>query len=348
MIVRRNRHLVPRRVLIIKPSALGDVVTALPVLRGLRRTFPNIHTTWLVNDTCAPLIAQDSQLDEVVLFHRRRLGLAWRSLSAFGALWRLLRELRAGKYDWVIDLQGLLRSGLLSFLSRAPLRAGFADAREGAWFFYDRWIDVTATHTVDRNIALAHELGLDARPEDMTLEVPPEGQTFADDLQRQADLPAKGYLVCVPPTRWQTKQYPVRHWRRVIRDLSADRPIVILGTHADVDTCNQIAEGLDGRVINLAGQTDIPQMVGVISASAGVICCDSAAKFIAPAVGVDVVTLIGPTQIERTGPYRLGRAIVANVPCQGCLRRSCHPAVCMELIDPADVVAAARDMLAKP
>ena len=134
----------------------------------------------------------------------------------------------------------------------------------------------------------------------------------------------------------------------MVRDLSADRPIVILGTHADVDTCGQIAEGLDGRVINLAGQTDIPQMVGVISASAGVICCDSAAKFIAPAVGVDVVTLIGPTQIERTGPYRLGRAIVANVPCQGCLRRSCHPAVCMELIDPADVVAAARDMLAKP
>ena len=198
MIVRRNRHLVPRRVLIIKPSALGDVVTALPVLRGLRRTFPNIHTTWLVNDTCAPLIAQDSQLDEVVLFHRRRLGLAWRSLSAFGALWRLLRELRAGKYDWVIDLQGLLRSGLLSFLSRAPLRAGFADAREGAWFFYDRWIDVTATHTVDRNIALAHELGLDARPEDMTLEVPPRARPLPTTCSARP--------ICPPRATWSASR----------------------------------------------------------------------------------------------------------------------------------------------
>ncbi|HDZ22279.1 hypothetical protein LCGC14_0238760 [marine sediment metagenome] len=347
MIAHRCRHIVPRRVLIIKPSALGDVVTAMPVLRGLKRTFPKVRTAWLLSDACAPLVAHDSQLDEVVPFRRRKLGRAWRSATAAAALWRLLRDLRRSDYDWVIDLQGLLRSGLLTLATRAPIRAGFSDAREAAWLFYDRLVEPTAPHTVDRNIALAQQLGLDARPEDMTLEVAPAAKDFATDLlKRQANLADGDFLVCVPPTRWQSKEYPVRHWRAVIGELSVDRPVVVLGTAADKDTCGRIVEGLGDRVVNLAGATSVSQMVAVIAASAGVVCCDSAAKFIAPAVGVPAVTLIGPTQTERTGPYRIGRAIVANVPCQGCLRRRCRPAVCMELIDPADVVSLAREMLA--
>ena len=87
-------------------------------------------------------------------------------------------------------------------------------------------------------------------------------------------------------------------------------------------------------------------MVGVIAASAGVICSDSAAKFIAPAVGVDVVVLIGPTRVERTGPYLRGRAVLADVPCRGCLKKSCRHLTCMQMIRPAEVVAAAKEMLA--
>ena len=86
-------------------------------------------------------------------------------------------------------------------------------------------------------------------------------------------------------------------------------------------------------------------MVGLIAASGGVICCDSSAKFIAPAVGVDVVTLIGPTRVERTGPYLRGRPVVADVACQGCLRKQCRHITCMESIDPEAVIAAAGEML---
>jgi len=347
VIARTAKHLTPRRALIVKPSALGDVVTAVPVLRALKRTFPEVHTSWLLSDTCAPLVAHDSQLDEVVLFERRRLGRAWHSPSAAQALRRLLRTLRRSRFDWVIDLQGLLRSGLLSAATKAPLRAGFADAREGASWFYSPGVDVTATHTVDRNIALAQAIGLDARPEDMTLTVAPDAADAADRLRRDHGLSEGGYLVCVPPTRWQTKRYPVRHWRQVIGDLAGDLPVVLLGAPGDVQTGRRIAEGLGDAVVDWTGRTSVPELVAVIAGSAGVVCCDSAAKFIAPAVGVDVVTLIGPTQPERTGPYRLGRAVVANVPCQGCLRRRCSDAVCMELIDPADVISAARAMLAE-
>ena len=99
------------------------------------------------------------------------------------------------------------------------------------------------------------------------------------------------------------------------------------------------------RAINLAGQTGIREFVAIIAASGGVICGDSAAALIAPAVGVDSVVLIGPTRPERTGPYGGGRAIVADVPCRGCLKKLCSHITCMQLIDPDEVIEAANAML---
>ena len=336
----------PRRVLIVKPSALGDVVTAMPVLRGLRRTFGrDLHVAWLINTNCSDLIAHDSDLDRCVPFERHRLGKAWRSVSSALGLWKLLRRLKRGRYDWVIDLQGLLRSALLARATRAPLRAGFADAREGAAWFYTHRASVGADqHTVDRNIALAGELGVEARGEDMTLEVARGAREFAEAFVAEHDLQRR-FVVCVPPTRWQTKLYPLRHWRTVVGALGRNTPVVLMGAAGDRDLCDAVADGAPAGVVNAAGQTSVAQMVGLIAAAAGVVCCDSAAKFIAPAVGVDVVTLIGPTRIERTGPYLRGRSVVADVPCQGCLRKQCRHITCMESIDPAAVIAAAGEML---
>jgi len=338
----------PRRVLIVKPSALGDVVTALPVLRGLRRTFGrDVHVAWLVNTACAGLIAHDSDLDECVPFERHRLGKAWWNPAAAAALGRLLRRLRRRRYDWVLDLQGLLRSALLSWATRAPVRAGFADAREGArWFYTDKAHVEADRHTVDRNVLLARELGIDARGQDMTLQVARSAAEFAAAFA-EAHRIDRRFVVCVPPTRWATKLYPVRHWRTVVGRLARSVPVVIAGAPGDRALCAAVADGAPPGVVNAAGKTDVAQMVGLIAASAGVVCCDSAAKFIAPAVGVDVVTLVGPTRVERTGPYLRGRPIVADVPCQGCLRKACRHITCMESIDPEVVIAAAEDMLTR-
>jgi len=345
MISRRAENLLPTRVLIVKPSALGDVVTAMPVLRGLKRTFPGVHVSWMLAGSCAPLVAHDSDLDEVVSFDRSGLSPWWRSVSAAIGLYALLRRLRKAHYDWVIDLQGLLRSGLFTLATRSPLRAGFADAREGAWLFYSKRPSVQEAHTVARNIGLARELGIDAGDADMTLQVSNQGKAYAESFLRDTGFAGRDLLVCVPPTRWQSKQYPPRHWRKVIGELHKDVAVVVLGGPGDGPLCDEIVDGLGAGVYNLAGRTTVDQMVGMIAASAGVICCDSAAKFIAPAVGVDVVTLIGPTQAERTGPYPIGRAVISQVACQGCLKRRCHPPICMELIDPAEVITAARQML---
>jgi ADP-heptose:LPS heptosyltransferase len=373
-------------VLIVKPSSLGDVVTAMPVLRGIRRTFPQTHVSWLVARSCADLVRHDSALDEVILFDRRHLGRAWRSPRAAWDLLAFLQQLRRGKFDWVIDLQGLLRSALFSAATRAPVRCGFADAREGAATFYSHAVRVKALHTVERNLELAATLGIDARPEDFTLEVSPEGKAFAQEFLRAHGLREKEFIICVPPTRWPTKLYPVRHWRTVVGALASRRPVVLIGAPGDRELCEAILcstgilpvsssvasrwasgpsavsspsnpakalAGLSGEprssfpnIFNLAGQTSVAQMVGLIAASGGVICSDSAAKFIAPAVGVNAVALLGPTRVEATGPYVPGpqvqaESIIAPVACQGCLKRRCRHCVCMELIEPQRVIDAA-------
>ncbi len=336
----------PHRVLIVKPSALGDVVTAMPVLLGLRRTYPDAKIAWLISTSCAPLLDGDPDVHELILFDRKKMGHCWRSPEAMGTLLEFRKHLREGNFDWVIDLQGLFRSGVFSQWTRASVRAGFADAREGASLFYTHRFRATAEHTIDRNIQLAQSLGIDARSDDLRLRVSPSGQAFARSILEHLGVAAGGLLVCVPPTRWETKLYPVQHWRQVVQEAAKRLPVVLIGSpdEKELQMCARIAEGIEG-VTDLAGKTTIPQMVGLIAASAGVVCCDSAAKFIAPAVGVDCVVLIGPTRVERTGPYRKGRAIVADVPCQGCLHKLCRHRTCMESITPEVVIEALDAMI---
>lgn len=329
----------PEKVLIIKPSALGDVVTAMPVLRALKRTFPAAHVSWLVSTACSPLLECDADLDEIVPFQRRRLGRAWHSADAARALMDLLRRLRRARYDWVIDMQGLFRSGFFARVTGAAVRAGFATAREGAWLFYTHRLRPGCVHTVDRNIELAAMLGLDARREDMTLSVAAEGRSFAGGFRSRPEVADKPLVALVPSTRWRTKMYPPRHWRALAGLLGGSAAVAVLGVREDAALCESIAAAGGPAAFNLAGLTSIPEMVGLIAAADGVVCCDSAAMHIAQAVGTEVVALIGPTRPERTGPLLEGQYIAASVPCQGCLRRKCGHVTCMQEIDPR---AAAR------
>ncbi len=337
----------PRRVLLIKPSALGDVMTALPVLHALRRAFPEAHIAWVIKDALAEAIAHEPDLDEVIEFRRKAIGRAWRSLAGVGELRALKRRLRESRFDWAIDLQGLFRSGWLARATRAPLRIGFADAREGAGVFYTKTVDapMASTHTVDRNLALCRALGVEVGEVDMRLTVSEAGRAFAAAFQAQRSLQPGRYLVVNAPTTWATKRLPVRTWRKVVAELAGETPIVLTGTPADVDLCERIGDDAPGEVHVAAGLTGIAEYIALIASSAGVVGCDSAAKFIAEAAGVGSVTLIGPTQADRTGPWRRGEVVLAPVPCQGCLKKRCSHVTCMEMIGPDAVLAAVREML---
>ncbi|MFP4141242.1 MAG: glycosyltransferase family 9 protein [Phycisphaerae bacterium] len=336
----------PRRVLIVKPSALGDVVTALPVLHGLRRTFPEVEIDWIVRDMYAPLLADQPGLRRVVTYDRKLLGSFWRPGAGSEHLRDLKRTLREAEYDWAIDLQGLFRSAMFVRWTRADLRAGFRDARELAPLFYTHRIEApVGQHTVDRNLQLARALGVDARPGDLTLSVSQEARTRAHRLLDGAGLPRDGFLAIVPPTRWETKKYPVRRWREMLSELPGDLSVAVLGNKGrEQELCSRVAEGMDSAV-SLAGQTDLPSLAAMLASAGAVVCCDSAAKFIAQAVGTPVVVLIGPTISERTGHYPKspagGVSISADLPCRHCLKKVCLHGTCMDLIPPGQVASEA-------
>src|SRR5215212_1571013 len=115
-------HSPPRRILLIKPSAIGDVVHTLPILALLRKRWPQAHIAWLLTPGCAGLLEGHPMLDEVLVFDRRAFGRGWRDAASALGLVGFLRDLRKRHFDLVIDLQGLLRSGLLAWQTRAPVR----------------------------------------------------------------------------------------------------------------------------------------------------------------------------------------------------------------------------------
>ncbi len=337
----------PEKILIIKPSSLGDVITAMPVLTGLRRTFPEAHIAWMVTPGCAPILAGQKDLDETILFDRRRYGRIGLNAGATRDFLTFCRNLRRRRFDWVIDLQGLFRSGFFARVSGAAVRAGFADAREFAGIFYTHPIPVEATHTVGRNIDLARALGVDARADDLVLTVTDEARAFVESFLNEHNLTPGAYFVIAPGTRWASKMYPPRHWRKVVDELSRDVPIVLTGSGDDRELCDNLT-GSNSKVFSMAGQTTLPQVVALIASAGAVVCCDSSANFIAPAVGTPFVTLIGPTRPERTGPPSpMGKAIVADIPCAGCLKRRCRHNTCMQLITPEQVIAETRNAFSR-
>ena len=138
-------------ILIIKPSAIGDIVMSLPALAALRKGFPDAKITWLVRSEYAPLLRNHPDLNEIILFDRKLLAKWWCSPQSFKALVALLGQLRGEHFDAVIDLQGLLRTGLFGWISGAKHRFGMKGAREGASLFYNHKVkhDLSCVHVVD-------------------------------------------------------------------------------------------------------------------------------------------------------------------------------------------------------
>jgi lipopolysaccharide heptosyltransferase I len=338
----------PRRVLLIKPSALGDVITALPVLRALKAHWPEVHVTWLIRDSFAPLIRHDPHVDALLEYDRKDLGAFWRSRKSLRALKHLRQQLMRGRFDWALDLQGLARSGYFTKWTRAKVRAGFGDARELAWRHYNHRVRPESPHTVDRNLALVSSLGVPIQG--ARLDLAPEEQAvgrLAGKLQSGGIAPGE-YFAVAPTTTWATKQYPLRHWRKVLERLNAGRPVVLLAGPDDVPFCNELSAGLD-RCLDLSGQTDIPEFVAAVASGAAALCCDSACKFIAQATGTPCLTLIGPTRREQTGPWPgsevKSASICAKTDCQGCKKKACRHISCMQLIPPGQVARAAMSLL---
>lgn len=314
------------RILLIKPSSLGDVIHALPVLHGLRTRFPPAQIDWLIIKSLAPLIENHSELNEVILFDRRRYGRMLLNPWALADFWRFVRALRARKYDLVIDLQGLFRTGFLARASGAPVRIGFRAAREGARHFYTHCIDVPDenAHAVDRNYLVAKMLGFADMPLQFGLEVDRRDRENANDLLASIGVPtSSSFTAILPGARWETKRWPAERFVSLIDQLQGSGGrCVLLGGPDEAALCDDIARRSNSVPGNLAGRTPLRVLTAIIARAEMVVCHDSGPMHIAAALNRPLVCITGPTNPNRTGPYnRMHDVVRLDIPCSPCYFR---------------------------
>ncbi len=355
------------RILLIKPSALGDVVHTLPVLTKLRARYPDARIDWLVTPENAELIRNHPALSNAVLFARR--DYARLTPANIGSLVNLAREIRSTRYELVVDLHGQFRSAIFCILSGAPVRIGFdrprksvwqrsrprpsgeaysrgwRGAREGSWIAYTHRILVPTldAHAIDRYLWLSDLLGLDDAPADMTVYVSAAAEVRVRNLLAERELLHRPLAVLVPGTIWGTKHWRAQGFADVGSYLLQKRhDVVIVGGRGDRLRCQAVAAACRGAY-NLAGQTSLGELAALIKRAAICVTNDSGPMHLAVALGRPVVSIFGPTDPVWVGPYGHPHAVVrAELPCSPCyLRRlkDCpHDHACMKDVTAAMVI----------
>lgn len=332
------------KILVVKPSSLGDIIHALPTVRVLRRAYPQADIAWLVNDNFAAVLDGSPVINRLIPFARRRYAKldGWKDFTHF------LRTLRRERFDWVIDLQGLLRSSLMTLASGARRRTGLSDAREGSTSFYNELIKVPAQHlhAVDRYLLLARQLGLDVDRVEFPLAPDPRGPK----AERES------LILINPGARWLTKRWPAPRFSELVACLAArwpDHRIAIIGSSDERLAAEAIARGSHTNAEVLAGRTTLPQLMDLMRRARLLVSNDSGPMHLGVAVGTPVVGIMGPTNPRLTGPYPASHHIVlyAAKPCAPCLKGECKPPrdmECMTAITVSDVVTATDRLMRKP
>jgi heptosyltransferase I len=305
-----------KRILIVKPSAIGDITTALPSLHSLRKAYPQAHISWLVRKEFAPLIANHPELDEVIIFDRKVLGSWWRSPGAFGSLRSLIKKLRHPGYDLVIDFQGLFRSGILTRLSGSENRLGMKTAREMSTLFYTKKTAPPAhsRHVIDYYQKMISEVGV----EDISVEfvLPPEAAATQSciKLLKEHGVDPDNFRIFVagasePNKCWQSEKFGTLA-ERITSDFGGD--IVIVGTKADTASAREIIATTRAPVTDLTGKTDLLRLVALMHLSKLIVSNDTGPGHIAIATRRPAVIIFGYTNPVRLYPYKRFDAMAVN------------------------------------
>ncbi len=333
----------PRRILIVRPSALGDVCRTVPVLATLRRAHPDATIDWLVQEDYAPAIRAHPALDEAVTFPRSRFSRGWRDPVVAWEVLRWLGRLRRRRYDLVFDLQGLGRSGLMTWSTGAPRRVGHRGARELGWLGYNvRHRAARSRHTVERMMSLLVAEGLEP-VWDMTLHVAEADRAWWRERRARDEL-AGPYVVLAPTSRWRSKRWPPESWARLVEPLRERGlgPAVIVGSPSERDQVEPVvARRLEG-VVDLVGAATLGQTMAVIAAASLVVAHDSAPLHMAVGFARPCVGLYGPTDPDEVGPFGRPDAVVRRAEPDGGARARSYRrrggADLMGLIRPEDVL----------
>ena len=343
------------KILLLKPSSLGDVIQALPVLRLLKLHYPASDIFWWIDSALAPLLEGDPDLAGIVRFERKR----WGKPQHWPEMLRSIRWLRAQKFDLVIDLQCLIRSAAFAWLADGKMLAGLDEIREGARGFYDLAAQRKTfhTHAVDWYLSVLPPLGVPVHENFIWL---PERPALAANVKQKwfsqpstFNLQPSTLILLQPGARWENKRWPAKFFAELVRSLAEKFPDTrfgILGSGEDQPLGEIICRVAPERCLNLCGATSLPEMIEWVRLCELMVTNDTGPMHAAAALGKPVVALFGPTEPRRTGPYgQLENVLRLELPCSPCLSADCtlyaKPNECLNGLTPALVFERVQKLL---
>jgi lipopolysaccharide heptosyltransferase I len=304
------------RIALIKLSSLGDVVHALPVASTLRARLPDADLTWIVERHEATVLRGHPALDAVVAIDTRRWRRARRPrdlLAVLHAVRQLRRRLHDGAFDVALDLQGLIKSGLIAAATRAPLRIGapVRRCREPlSAAFTNRRVEPppSARHVVDQHLALLAPLGVTEPVREFGLRLDPVAEARAEEFLGARGLkPGRRLVVLNPGAGRADKRWPEERFRaladHLIEDTGAD--VLVVWGPGEETIARRIAPGGPSRAV-LGPATSLDELVAFLRRASVLVAADTGPLHLAAAVGTPCVGLYGPTSAVRNGPYGPG------------------------------------------
>ena len=314
-----------KNILIVKLSAIGDVIHALPVSYAIKETFPDAKVTWVVEPPAYDLLKMNPCVDRIILFQKKE----FKTFSGFmKKFFPFRREVQAESYDAVLDLQGLFKSAAIAFFAKSNIKLGICNMREMS--------DKVSTpvigenfqgHIVERYLDTARAIGCKVEEVKFPLEVPAAEQKKADAILKHAGF-CEGniYAVLAIGANWTNKRWTIENFA-ALSDWLYDKkicPVMIGGGAVDEQRAQEIESVIEIPPLNLVGKTNLMQLTHVVKNAKFVIGGDTGPVHLAAGLKVPTIMLMGPTDANRNGPFRqMQNAIEVERDCKGCWKRAC-------------------------
>lgn len=314
------------RILVIKLSAIGDVIHALPVSHALKQHLPNAKVTWIVEPPAYDLLTDNPYIDEIIVFEKKK----FKSLRGFiQNIGGLAARLKAPRFDVALDLQGLGKSAAIAYLSKAPLKLGTCDMRE----FSDKISRPVCGahcdgHIVERYLDVARALGCSVTEPVFPVAISPRDGDIAERLMKQAGMnSANPYVVFAVGANWPNKRWPATHYAELADWLYEKKiiPVIVGQGVVDERIVGEIVSLAEIPPVDLVGKTTLKQLAYIVKQSSALVGGDTGTMHLAAALGKPAVALMGPTDAARNGPYGQSHNVI-EIPsaCKHCWQRQCR------------------------
>ncbi len=325
------------KILVVKPSALGDVVHSLPFLNALKTRYPKAEIHWVVARGIHEILQDHPMIDRLWVIDKNRWKRPGNMAETCREICRLAGKLRREDFDVTVDLQGLLRSGIITFLAGSRHRIGFKEAREGSRVFYTHTVQGGRDiHAVERYLRMAATLDCDVSEVRHPFPPLPDPQTLVPAMPED-------YFVIAPAAGSPVKRWAPERFGELALRLSMTAFIV--AGEVDSECAERVATASGDRAISLAGRLSLKGLAALIAGARFVVCNDTGPMHIAAAVGVPVFAVFGPTSAAKTGPYGDIHTVVrSDLECSPCYRRKlCKDWRCMDAVTVDRVLALIQD-----